>query len=176
MEFIGLDPGRAVIKFEEKFKETFSYCGSAETTYYETHKTYSHEDEEFSFDYKYVVRTNDYSDGGHGVEEYDDIYEIELFLVISPESMHEKIYGGIADCEGIEKIGYEDVVEYGIGVLIGSEIMSANDGDHGGMLNTVASVLSGIDLTRGFYLDRPWNMVGNTGWDLVFKCLFNEDY
>jgi hypothetical protein len=28
---------------------------------------------------------------------------------------------------------------------------------------------------RGFYLDRPWNMLGTNGWDTLRECIDGSD-
>jgi len=28
---------------------------------------------------------------------------------------------------------------------------------------------------RGFYLDRAWNMIGTTGWDILKECVLGKD-
>jgi len=176
MGFAGVTPKKIDKRFKDVFKETFNYCSSADTTYYETFEHYMHEEEGFEFGYKYVVKTSDYSQGDHGQEELDDVCEVELFLVVSPENLNIKVYRDIAETTGVDAIGYEDIVDYGLGVEMGSEEMSASTGDIKGMLNTIANIVETVNITRGFYLDRPWNMVGNTGWDIINKCVFNEDY
>lgn len=176
MEFAGIKPGSINKRLEDVFKETLSYTGSADTVYYETYETYKHKEDGFNFDYKYVIRTSDFSEGDHDYEELLDTYQVELFLVVSPDSLDKDVYEAIADNMSIEEVTCDEIVDYGLGVLLGAEELSASNGDARGMLNTVATVLAAIDMTRGMYLDKPWNRVGNTGWDLINKCLFNEDY
>ena len=35
----------------------------------------------------------------------------------------------------------------------------------------VGNIIEPLDRMRGFYLDRPINKLGSTGWDLIFNCL-----
>lgn len=34
-------------------------------------------------------------------------------------------------------------------------------------LDDVASVVEVVDSFRGFYIDKPWNRIGTTGWDTL---------
>lgn len=42
------------------------------------------------------------------------------------------------------------------------------------MLNVAATVLNYADSMVGFFLDKSWNKLGNTGWD-SFEYLFNDE-
>ena len=36
-----------------------------------------------------------------------------------------------------------------------------------------ASVVNNMNAMRGFYLDKPWNMIGSTGWDILNELVGN---
>lgn len=43
-------------------------------------------------------------------------------------------------------------------------------------LNTAATVLDNANEMRGFSLDKVWNEIGTTGWDLLENLLLGEDW
>lgn len=43
------------------------------------------------------------------------------------------------------------------------------------MLNEAASVCSAINEMRGFALDKAWNAIGSTGWDVLNHILYGSD-
>ena len=42
-------------------------------------------------------------------------------------------------------------------------------------LNACASVFNAMNSMRGFHLDRAWNMIGTTGWDVLRDAIMGED-
>lgn len=40
----------------------------------------------------------------------------------------------------------------------------------------VGNVIKILDNLMGFFLDKPVNKIGSTGWDMIFNCLDGESY
>jgi len=38
------------------------------------------------------------------------------------------------------------------------------------------NVIEILDDLMGFFLDKPVNKIGSTGWDMIFDCLDGESY
>ena len=118
-------------------------------------------------------------------EGYNDVY-FELSLVPLPEYRNPTIKDEIADCMGVEKIDVYDIVSYGGCPYLDRDTLTLNDGveiyditeneDVVRMLDACATVCESINSLRGFYLDRAFNMIGSTGWDLLDNLINGEDF
>lgn len=65
----------------KSFKKMFdTICEYDSESYYESKKTYRHEEDDFTFDYKMVVRVEDFYELS-GEEEYKDKLFFELLMV-----------------------------------------------------------------------------------------------
>jgi hypothetical protein len=149
----------------------------------ETKNTYEHKDDEEgkSFKYKYVI-------SGYVVDEEKGDANIDLFLAVLPESMCEESRAKVASCMGWEEgcgweLGARDVADYGLGVRIDSEIYDfKGDGYHifdkketKHIIKSICLVLGAIDGLRGFSMDKAYNRIGTTGWDVIEECLTGRD-
>jgi hypothetical protein len=148
----------------------------------ETKNTYNHEDEEGgSFKYKYVI-------SGYVVDEEKGEAQIDLQFAVLPESMCEESREKVASCMGWEEgcgweLGARDVADYGLGVRIDSEIYDfKGDGYHlfdkketKHIIKSICLVLGAIDGMRGFSLDKGYNALGTTGWNVIEECLTGKD-
>lgn len=135
-----------------------------------TKKEYEHNEtddpEEVSFKYKYAVRFTESPE--------DNCTYIELSMVFSPDSLHPKQREAV--CDSMEYCDYADVVEYGVSVQFGSAMADEafDEIDIEDWVTLCANVIPCMNRLRGFTLDRAWNMIGTTGWDMINHAILNE--
>lgn len=163
-EFAGVSVPTLTQKFDEVFEETYD-----EETWV-TRKTYHQVDPPLSFKYKYVLKTVE-------VEDPDDSGEpatlVTLEMTLLPESLCKAKREELAnDCGCEEKdLTVTDVAHYFFCGCIpfGDKLVKCGCDDEGvdAIKDTVASILSSVDMLRGFMLNRCMNKLGTTGWDLV---------
>jgi hypothetical protein len=143
-----------------------------EEVVYESKKTYKHREEGLNFDYKYVIKAEnlEYFTGDSADK---DMWSVELMLVPTIDSILPKHRDSlIAQCgEGYEP-NLCDLVDEGSYVQIGYERVYVDpdagcDAVMGKKYDEIATVTEHVDSMRGFYLDKPYNMIGSTGWDIV---------
>ena len=142
-------------------------------------ETYHHKEDDGSldFDYKYVMHAeNLYEMTGEAVDE--NKWGIELKLVPMPKSLLTNELSDTAELhdEGEDDVELIDLVEDGKCVQMGFEKVDVSDGYDKVMpakFDEGASVVETINAMRGFYLDRPWNRIGSTGWDILNNYVGN---
>lgn len=166
----------------KSFKKMFdTICEYDSESYYESKKTYRHEEDDFTFDYKMVVRVEDFYELS-GEEEYKDKLFFELLMVPTTKYFNKNKLENIAhsSClEDISEVNNYDIVSYGCGAGLGSEmvggIRSWRSKKITDKLNDIATVVDTIDAMRGFYLDKAWNRMGTTGWDSLHEMVEGKD-
>jgi hypothetical protein len=143
---------------------------------YATKKTYRHEEEGFgNYNYKYVLEVREDCAG------YGDNLEGEgfacLYMILCPDSISKKNLKSIADSCGIEEgdVTILDLFFDGLYAPIEDEGFEAADLDLDALTDAAAHAISTIDTLSGFYLDRPRNMIGTTGWDFIRHALYDEN-
>lgn len=146
-------------------------------------KTFHHEEEDFNFDYKYAISIMDIS----FLTGEESPYTVGLYLVVSPNSLCSSSAESIADYadwsdnEVSDEWKYKDIVDYGLGVLMASSEVEYTEGDWDELevlqeeIKNVVAVYKVIDSLRGFYLDKPMNMIGTNGWDFINECIHGEN-
>jgi hypothetical protein len=167
----------------KSFKRMFRTCDDWESEiYYETKRTYIHEDDGLNFKYKYAVRVEDLYELT-GDEDYKGKFEIGLYLVPSEDSMNESVRNRVKKSCGLEegdRLYVSDIISYGLGACLLSETVSNCRYIEGtkvkGKLAAIANLLEAIDSMRGFYLDRAWNQIGTNGWDVLNEMVNGKDY
>lgn len=167
----------------KSFKRMFPICTDWESEiYYETKRTYTHEEDGLNFKYKYAVRVEDLYELT-GDEDYKGKFEIGLYLVPSEDSMNESVRNRVKEScglEGDDRLYVSDIISYGLGVCLLNETVSNCRYIEGtkvkGKLAAIANLLEMIDSMRGFYLDRAWNRIGTTGWDVLNEMINGKDY
>ena len=146
-------------------------------------KTYHHKEDDGSldFDYKYVMHAvNLYEMTGESKDE--NTWGIELKLVPMPTSLLTNELSDTAELhdEYEDEVELIDIVDDGKCVQLGHDVVDVSDGYDNVMptkFDEGASVVETINAMRGFYLDRPWNRVGTTGWDVLNTYVGNgEDF
>ena len=170
IEIFGITTDRRFDDWKEKFE--LSYENDDETLYVSKETFHHNEDDGFDFDYKYCVQFTDFSEfdeeGGIGYQ---------LIMVVMPMSLHKgnleklcKEYG-IASNEIDIRCCIDDLTAY---VKFGEgECEKWEDVD--GILLRIAHVFGFMDRMRGFFLDKPWNRIGSTGWDTLSYAIKGTD-
>ena len=161
----------------EKFNE---YSRDDDSLRYISKEEFLHDETDcdedgLKFNYRYVINGDAYCDRGKIHRFYN------LYLVVCPKSLCKEKLEDVLDCCGIsaDEANCCDVVDYGILVPMGDvEFEFDEDNDEGWndeVLNNIANVFETINGLRGFYLDKPMNRLGNTGWDLLYEAVRGKD-
>lgn len=117
---------------------------------------------------------------GESEEGHNDVH-IELSMCPLPEFLSERAANEIKDSMGVDKLTVYDIVEYGRCPELESDTVTITDDDDAYNVldvNTVkekidcaATVAETLNSIRGFSLDKPWNLISNTGWDLLDELI-----
>ncbi|MBR2881774.1 MAG: hypothetical protein IKB96_05380 [Prevotella sp.] len=159
------DDGRLVLESKETFKDSDNYYGE--------------------YEYKYAIRCNDLPTLGSD----DSSISVELLYVVLPkywsktkqeDAMHMYCVSSMDD------MWFDDCLEYAI--PFGCECIDYDENEYEdgfynvlenedvvNCLNIAASVIDGIDSMRGFSLDKTWNRIGNTGWDILDDVMLDKN-
>ena len=183
-EFGGVSTYMEKVDFDEHFEE---YYGSDDRVVYFSKKTFKHEEEDLTFNYKYAIVVTDvqfYSGDG------DAPMLVELILVPDYKDLTEenkeniKDYNGYSDGEISEGWMWMDVLDYSFAVSMCAESIDNPTDDIRdewvesepikALVESAVAVYESVDSIRGFYLDRAWNMVGTTGWDTLKNAVLGE--
>lgn len=177
IKFGGVEANEKAKSFSRLFD---TICDFDDASYYESKKTYRHEEYGFTFDYKMVVRV-EYFYEMSGEEEFKDKMFFELLMVPTKECFNKDKLESIAhsSCVEVEDVNNYDIVSYGCGAALATEmvggIKSWRSKKITNKLNDIATVLETIDSLRGFYLDKAWNRIGTTGWDSLHEMVSGTD-
>ncbi len=146
-------------KFADVFEETY------DEERFVTKRVFKHSEPGLSFKYRYVF---DYV--------WDDdckTVHTELLLVVEPSSFCKKKRRellsscGFENVDDVSQISVIDVVCEGMDGVVPIARESVPYSKLGSTKDTVASIVDIVDCMRGFYIDRPANRIGTTGWDLI---------
>ena len=183
-EFAGVSAYVEEVDFNKHFEE---YYNKPYQVVYFSKKTFKHEEEDLTFNYKYAIVVTDTR-----VYTGDDDAPIVVELMLVPsfndlaEANKENIrdYNGYGDDEISEEWVWMDVLDYSFAVKMGGESIDnpnedirdewINSEPIQSILESVVAVYESVDSLRGFYLDRAWNMIGTTGWDTLNNAINNE--
>lgn len=167
----------------DKFDELYNDDGFA---IFESKKTYHSDDEDYKpFDYKLVIRATALDQFiGEGEDGHNDVH-IELSMCPLPEFLSEKIANEIKDSMGVDKLTVYDIAEYGSCPELESDTIVITDDDDAynvldvnvikEKLDCAATAAETFNSLRGFSLDKPWNLLSNTGWDLLDEMIEGID-
>lgn len=167
----------------DKFDELYNDDGLA---IFESKKTYHSDDEGYkSFDYKLIIRVTALKQFiGEDEDGHNDVH-IELSMCPLPEFLSEKIANEIKDSMGVDKLTVYDIAEYGSCPELESDTVVITDDDDAynvldvdvvkEKLDCAATAAETFNSLRGFSLDKPWNLLSNTGWDLLDELIEGVD-
>lgn len=165
-------------RLNEKFDVVVSDPSSQ--IFLQSKKVFRHEEDGLKFDYRYCIEVINLADWTGE----DGKVLVNLKLVPEFGSLCVQRQADVFSSSGLEnsnEVGSYDVDGYGLSVPIGSETLEITTSlDRSRkvkrLLDIAASVFESIDSLRGFYLDRPVNMIGVNGWDLLYDFINGEDY
>lgn len=145
---------------------------------YESKQTYEHREEGLNFGYKFVIRAEDaYELTGEPDDE--NVWYMEMLLVPTIDSLLPKKQKALQDMVGEDgEPNIIDLIDEGSYVQFGFEAVKVDpDKGYDAVMNPkyddAASVVNNMNAMRGFYLDKPWNMIGSTGWDILNELVGN---
>lgn len=180
--------------WEDKFDELYNDDGSLILV---SKEIYKHDEPEadLCFEYRFVIECTDvYSRCGE-----DDANYIVVALYLVPETKYwaDNVIMEAASMCGwenepkeklLEMLNAQDAISAGCAVSFDSDSVhySLTEHDEGfydvldneevvEKLNTVASMIDPMNSFRGFALDKPWNLLGCTGWDTLDYALHGTD-
>ena len=143
-----------------------------------TKETYEHREEGLNFDYKFVIRAeNAYELTGE--PEYENVWHMEMLLVPTIDSLLPKRQKDLQDMVGEDgEPNLIDLIDEGSYVQFGFEAVKVDpakgyDAVMNPKYDEAASVVDIMNSMRGFYLDKPWNRIGSTGWDILNDLVGN---
>lgn len=149
----------------DKFNEVFF---ESDNSFFESKQTFTLKEEDgLTFNYKYVIE---------GVWCDDKIF-YTLALVPCANSLDNGMRSKVASCSGVEEdeITTYDIFSYGCNVSFGTKVVDSNYTNIM-IFDMISSVVDVIDSLRGFYLDKPTNRLGTTGWELLDYFINGIDY
>ena len=127
---------------------------------YESKQTYEHREEGLNFDYKFVIRAKDAYELT-GEPEDENVWHLEVMLVPTVDSL---LTNKREDTIDGEDCTFIDLIDAGFYVQFGFEAVK---------VDRYKWYDAGINAMRGFYLDKPLNMIGSTGWDILNELVGN---
>lgn len=166
----GISSKRVISDWKEKF--SMSDWSRDEVTYFESNKTFSHTEEDFSFKYKYVIEFLEHFDSNNNKEDYLVI----LQMVILPESLTKINLEKVARfCEiEEEEVNCYDLLDYG-SFSVDFGVTTCEIGEIEETVIRISNVFEMMDSLRGFFLDKRWNLIGTNGWDIVLHAVKDEE-
>lgn len=146
-------------------------CGrdDGETFCFESLKKFHHDDE-ISFDYKFVVRFDEM------YWENSTDFAFDFSLVFLPDSLSENNLESIMSTCGIEKedVNVYDVFDQGfLNISFGSGTCAKDK-----IFDTILQISNIYEMMNsfiGFYIDKPVNRIGTTGWDVIEHAVKGTD-
>jgi len=150
------------------FNEKFDIILDDENFFAETKEVYTHEEDGLKFKYKYCIE---------GCKFEGNTY-YALMVVPTPESLHKKHYESVCDCCGVDEPDLYDIASEGTHININTHQTKGTEDEEYDM-NILDQIANTIDMTEtffGFHMDRPFNMLGITKWNLLQDFINGEDW
>lgn len=124
------------------------------------------EDDELTFDFRYLITANLCGD-----ENGNDKWYVTLYLVPSPQSLCKEKADSVCDCCGVDmsELNHSDINDYGCSVNVATETTSEQDPQH--LIDLASSIVPMVNAIRGFILDKRVNFAGTTGWDVLQNAI-----
>lgn len=168
--------------YTDLFEEYYNDDGGLVAFSKETYEHYENDDDLW-FKYKLAIKVESMCAFiGENEDGFDDVY-IELVIVPLPEYLNSKTEKSIADCMGTDCIDIYDIISYGGCPVLERECIKCTE-DHYDVtevdcikekLDACATIANCSNNLRGFALDRAWNLIGTTGWDLLHELIDGKD-
>lgn len=158
---IGFDD---LISWEDKFEVEYD---DAEDSVLVSKETFHHDEDDLVFDYKYVIERT--------LVEDETFYA--LYMVVCNNSINEELMSEIMGFCGLEQkedVEMRDIISYASAEVMFGNVSEKTDEENTEIYDKIASVFETMDRLRGFYIDKPWNMIGTTGWDTLRHAVLGE--
>lgn len=149
---------------------TKSDWSDSETMYFESNETFQHIDDDYSFNYKFIVEIEE------RYWENKEDFAVTLQMVVLPESCNKENLESVACSAGIEteEVTWWDLLVYGgFNVKFGETICEKDSIEE--TVLQISHVLDCMNGLFGFFMDRVWNGIGSTGWDIVSHAVLGTD-
>lgn len=180
----------AMEKDRKKWSDLFEeYYNDAGTLIAFSKETYDHDpncEDYYQFKYKLCIKGESMAAFLADDEEGHNDVHIELLLVPLPEYIHSSKRKDIADCMGTEEIDLYDIVSYGCCPYLDRDCVTLNDDADFYDITENEKIVRALDACattayvnnnlRGFCLDRTWNLIGSTGWDLIDEMITGSSF
>mgnify|MGYP004475949255 CR=1 FL=1 len=188
--FLGCVPAdeSQIIPYTEKFDVLYDDGGEMKLITKETYSTEADEDMP-AFKYKYVLNCMDLI--AFGSEEKSIV--IQCLMCPLPEYVNKETLSEITDDIDFY---FSDATSSGVLPNMGDEYINydpeqvpedenrwddyyyhlTDNKDFIQVLNVAATMIDGMNDLRGWRMDRTWNHIGSTGWDLLRHLLLGENW
>ncbi len=194
LTFLGCAPADAsqIIPYTEKFDVLYDDGGEMKLITKETYSTEADEDVP-AFKYKYVLNCMDLT--AFGSQEKSIV--IQCLMCPLPEYVNKKVLSDISN-DGDLDYYFSDATSSGVLPNMGDEYINydpeqipedengnrwydyyyhlTDNKDFIQVLNVAATMIDGMNDLRGWRMDRGWNQIGSTGWDLLRHLLLGENW
>lgn len=155
-------------RVNEKYKAIREIDTYGDESLFLSRKVYTHKsDRDIRFRYQYAIESYTNSDEGQEKTQYT------LYLVPVFNSLSEKNKKSVIDSTN-NNPDTIDVFDYGCNIIMASECRDG--GFNKEVIDNIANTVECIDSLRGFYLDKPQNRIGSTGWDMLYDFIKDVDY
>ena len=176
-------------KYKELFEEIYNDDGSLTALSKEVFEHYEPDEkgeEKIWFKYNLGIKVESMYSYLNEDEDGYDLIHFELFIIPLAEYLHKNKLKDIADFCGIElnEVTSEDIIDYGGCPVLEKDTIHSSEEHYDVTKNEeVMSKLDACAYTsvaangmRGFALDKAWNAIGTTGWDLLHDMINGEDF
>lgn len=166
----------------KKYTDNFEELYSDNEVYLLSKDEFEHNEGELSFKYRYAITIIDMEE----ITGEDLPVTVELSLIVSPESITKDRIRDIAYTNGMEDEedytpSFLDTIMDGTGITFKQYAVENVEGEMLeddkvlGIVGDMNKEYHALDSMRGFYLDKPWNRIGTTGWDMVEHLVLGEE-
>lgn len=166
--------------YDKKIKRQWECVYEDYDATYQTRKEFSHDfrkevPEEPCFKYRYLITVNDIDyNERYGMGEKPE-WAVSLYLVVSPESLCEKVANQVKECCG-DYLDYQAVLSYGTGVICLEETTVYGLLEKKQTINTyMRKALEEMEMFRGFMIDKQINAIGSAGWDVILTAIGKQE-
>lgn len=176
-------------KYKELFEEIYNDDGSLIALSKEAFEHYEpdeNENEKIWFKYNLGIKVDSMSSYLNEDEEGYDLILFELFIVPLAEYLHNNKLKEIADFCGIElsEVISRDIIDSGECPVLEKDAIHSSEAYYDvteneevmTKLDTCAHISVAANDMRGFALDKAWNAIGSTGWDLLYDMINGENF
>ena len=154
-------------RFDDWSEKFIKHYENDDETLYVSKETFHHnEDDGFNFDYKYCVN---FINIAEFPDENENTVGYDFLMVVMPKSLHKSHIESICECCDVtpDAIDIHDVIDQICGSVRFGSGTCKDWSEEEEVVLKIANVFEAMDRMRGFYIDKPWNMIGSTGWDTL---------